>query len=1012
MKHLFVVLAMVFAGLAESTTALAQWADKDIAVYYLLTPSASPKRDQSVQFYPINQGSSPIDEFEARVYKNGQLLFTEDVHQTVVPNDWDSDPVRLKNTVHMEYEEEADIKLELIMEGDEVPNNNSTTMHVVMPRTMPYPFTWTEDNRQVNFHDGGFGSLDWKFDTYWGAYYMSDRSTNWMGTLISDVLEFPEGEAVKCSFEFATYGGDVTLYFTKDYGDYEFETDTVVVGQSTEDFTSTYYTFRAKGPAIMHITAALGGDWMASGSIYLRNICFSQAQKDLIAKKILQPNGQACVVGSEVKVAARFYNPSTDDIVNPTFCYDAGFGTVTETYQGTIASGETLDYTFEQGYIVDEPSEHQLKVWCVVEGDSDKDNDSLERMITYYKAVAFPYATCFDEEDTNLWTPVDTNGDGQTFDFMPMANNDMAATFYNYAALDINDALISPVMNIPAGKHRVDFNFACYNEQGDVNLKLYITNPEGEMQELFDRDLDSQWWQTGYHLFDVPEEGLYQFTFVAKGKQDAVVIDNFKVDDGEDLGITNVAFGTKSGFNLQPTTVTVSYANFGLSPQRDVLLGYSINNQEMVEEISTIEVLPGDTVSYTFNTLADISQVNMVYDLQAMILDKCGDEDINDFGLAPLLYNNQPKQIPYHQNFNNEDDMSSWELTSNLDPMFSGWSHSFMSGSYSTMGVLQHANWDEQQADSWAFSEGVEMQKGRYEVSYFHHESEWFDGEDYEQSFEVKMGREASAEGMTIDIDKKENVDVCFGPYEKIVRVVDIPEDGIYYLGFHCTSHTGMGYLAIDDVSIEALTEGKALPFVADFSEEGLQDWTFYNPNDWNYLQWKTDEGVLVANRTYDDQWTDPEGMVVAPKLHLDANSTVNVTVGYSVDCTDHKLTLALYAGNENNHGTMTTVKELPISKNEIEYTYTMETGSEPQDIYLGLRTNTKLDGTQDYSYGPYYTVTITSFKVEYDGTVEGIEQLQDEATSDAHAYNLQGQRVGSNYRGIVIKNGKKSIVR
>lgn len=994
------------ACLAESAPAWAQFADKDIAVYYLLTPTVSPKLDQSVQFYPVNLGQDPITQFEARVYKNGELLFTEQVHQTVVPNDWESDPVRLSKTVHMDYEETADLSLRLVLEGDQNQNNDSTTLHLTMPKTMDYPFTWTDENCRVNFHDSGFGSLDWQYDDYWGAYYMSDRSTNWMGTLISDVMEFPEQEAVKCSFEYATYGGDVTLYFTKDYGDNVYETDTVMVGQSTEDFSSTYYTFRAKGPAIMHISASLGGDWMASGSIFLRNICFSQAQKDLIAKRILQPVGNACAVGSgEVKVAARFYNPSTDDIENPTFCYDAGFGTVTETYQGIIASGESLDYTFEQGYECHEPGEQVLKVWCVVEGDSDPGNDLVEKSIIYYEPVAFPYECGFDEEENVLWTPVDMNGDGQTFAFLPMAGNDMAATFSNYAADVVDEQLISPVVCIPAGKHRVDFNFACYNEKGDVVVKLYLTDAQGQQQLLFERGLDSQLWQTGYHLFDVPTEGLYQFTFVAKGRKDAVVIDNFKVDDGEDLGITSVQFGTTSGFNLQPTTVTISYANFGLSAQRDVLLGYTINNEEMVEELNPAVVLPGDTVSYTFSTLADISQVGMTYFLTGYLLSPCGDEDLNDLAIAPELSNDAPQQIPYFNDFSDEERMKQWQMVSSVDDGYSGWEHTYSAGSYSPLGVLKHSNWDDNPADNWAFSEGIEIAKGRYEVSYFHHEAEWFDGDEYLQNFEVKMGTAPTAEGMSIEVDKQEDVDICMSPYAKITRVIDIPADGIYYLGFHNTSATTYGYTLIDDVRIDPLTESRALPYASDFAGADSLNWTFFDPNDWNYLLWQNIDGTLVADRTYDDMWTNPEGMVVSPKLHLEADRKVSITVDYSVVSDTPSLALNLYAGQENNEGTMELLQELPNDQHT--YTLLMETGSEPQDIFFGLRTNTVQDGTVDYSYGPFYTVEVSSVQVKYEGSV-AIEQLQDDNT-DAPAYNLMGQRTSSQ-QGFIIRTGKITI--
>ncbi len=44
------------------------------------------------------------------------------------------------------------------------------------------------------------------------------------------------------------------------------------------------------------------------------------------------------------------------------------------------------------------------------------------------------------------------------------------------------------------------------------------------------------------------------------------------------------------------------------------------------------------------------------------------------------------------------------------------------------------------------------------------------------------------------------------------------------------------------------------------------------------------------------------------------------------------------------------------------------------------------------------------------DGSVTGISKIQTETSNDAPIYNLNGQRVGTDYKGIVIQNGKKVI--
>lgn len=986
------------ALLAGATSALAQNAHPDIAVYYLLSPTTCAKCDQSVQFYPMNYGKAAIEQFEAHVYKNGELLFTEQVDQHIGPNDWISEPVRLQNTVHLDYEEDAMVSMRLVVEGDTDTSNDSTTMHITMPKLMDYPFVWSRENSQINFRNSGLDYLDWQYDEERDAYYMSDRVTNWMGTLTSDALPFPEGEAVRCSFEYGTSGGDITLFFTLDYGDNYIETDTLMVGQSIYDFSPTYFTFRAKGPAIVKVTATMAGAWNASGAIYLRNICFQQASKDLIVKEILQPLGNSSPINTDLPVAARFVNPSTDPISQPTFCYDAGWGTVREVYEGTIEAGSSLDYTFAQHLCVAEPCTRQLKVWCEVEDDSDESNDLLTRQMKYYEALAFPYQTTFDTGN-DLWTAIDDNGDGQTFAIELMPNNDMAADFWNYAANDINDRLVSPVILIPKGKHRVDFNFACYNAQRSVNLKLYLCPLSGEPQELFSRDLDSQLWQTGYQLFDMPAEGLCAFTFVAQGASDAVVIDNFKVDDGEDLGIIGISFGTISDYNLQSTTVTISYANFGMSAQQNVELGYGINDRQMVTETNPATIQPGDTLTYTFSTLADISTVGQTYELYGMLINPTGDEEINDYAAAQPIVNQAARELPYFCDFGDEEQTAQWLLQSNHNDYYSGWQTTYMSGSYSTLGVLRHSNWDTQASDSWAYSEGIAMTPGQYEVSYFHHEAEWFDGPDYVQDFELRMGQQRTPEAMNIAVDRQQKVDVCFGPYVKVVQVVDIPTAGIYYLGFHNTSAANYGSTTIDDVHIEALTQGQALPYASDFAGADSLQWSFYDPNNWYYLQWQNQDGVLVADRTEEnDAWTDPEGMVVSPKLHFDADRVVDITIDYEVITADSKLTLGLYGGTVNNSATMNLLTALPAD--DTQFTYQLQTGVKAKDYYLGFRSNTLHDGTQDYSYGPFYTLSISSVHVAYDAS-EAIGSIGSDQRPTIELRDLAGRLMATGTNAI-----------
>lgn len=782
----------------------------DLAVYYLYSPSPSAALDQHVRFFPFNEGTTTINGFEARVYKDGEFLFSEQVDVTIPKMDYRE--VVLSQAIHLEYGEETTISMRMVVPGDSNPSNDSTWFTFTMPPPMDFPFIWTSENCQKYFHTGDFGSIDWQWDSYYGAYYMANRASNWMGSLSTDVIPFPAGEAMKCSFEFATSGGDVTLYVTKDYGEGNWELDTVFLGHSTQDFSPFSYVSYPQGPAIVTFTASLGDDYFADGSIYLRNICFSFAGTDLATDFILSPVGTALVVPTAtVAVQARFRNKGSKPIENPLLCYDAGWGVVRENYTGIIQPGECIDYTFTQTYRVDAVNEQELRVWCEVDGDTDPSNDVLQKTMMYYEAQEFPYETGFDEGN-ELWSVIDRNGDGQSFEFLPMAGNDMAAVFFNYAANEVNDVLISPAVRIPTGKHRVAFRFACFNGKGDVRLRLLMGNTPvvEEMSELLmDRSLTNQNWFTGYHLLDIPQSGIYYFAFVAEGRKDAVVIDNFVVNDGEDLGLVNMQFDTESGYNLTETTITVEVANYGVSEQKDIELSYTLMDSiytplAIVDEILPFALQPGDTVRYTFQTPVDIAQIGMQYNAMVQFLSDGGDEWVNDELWAFPITNYLPRTVPYLCDFSDNDQVAEWVFTTNLPTeYYSGWQIGYTYSAPSPLAVLTHDNWDGITADSWAYSDGILLEAGTYLVSYNHRERDYFGGTEYLQSFTVHMGQHRSAKEMTISVDECHNVDIYKeGEFEHREKVVEIEEDGVYFIGFHNISPGNEGKTYIDDIEV------------------------------------------------------------------------------------------------------------------------------------------------------------------------------------------------------------------
>jgi hypothetical protein len=118
------------------------------------------------------------------------------------------------------------------------------------------------------------------------------------------------------------------------------------------------------------------------------------------------------------------------------------------------------------------------------------------------------------------------------------------------------------------------------------------------------------------------------------------------------------------------------------------------------------------------------------------------------------------------------------------------------------------------------------------------------------------------------------------------------------------------------------------------------------------------------------------------------------------------------YAINERPEGDGTTNIGMIIAKAG-EYTLRMQTESELPVTLIDHETGTY----QRFNAGDTYTFsavpgTINNRFTLLVGHATDVHQVMNETSSvkDQPTYNLNGQKVGNDYKGIVIRNGKKNI--
>ena len=147
------------------------------------------------------------------------------------------------------------------------------------------------------------------------------------------------------------------------------------------------------------------------------------------------------------------------------------------------------------------------------------------------------------------------------------------------------------------------------------------------------------------------------------------------------------------------------------------------------------------------------------------------------------------------------------------------------------------------------------------------------------------------------------------------------------------------------------------------------------------------------------------------PELEVEEADVTKTSTGNSV--TPTTITIAQLANNINNYVKIENAEYVSADGK----TLTFKVGDESFTVYnqwgiditsLAVGSKYTLTG-MGAVYKKNDTTTYQLYPIDFTlaTAIDGITTIDD---ADAPVYNLQGQRVGAEYRGVVIKNGKKLI--
>lgn len=357
---------------------------------------------------------------------------------------------------------------------------------------------------------------------------------------------------------------------------------------------------------------------------------------------------------------------------------------VTETFTGTIAAGEKVDYTFATKADMSQEQQYYVTAWVSLEGDMIPSNDKCTGKCKHIGVSQLPFHYDFSEMGIEAfesdWTVEDVNCDDSKWSYSEWVEDvdgNSGAVGCSGCWDDTrtgNDNLISLPINMSSGDHHILLNSRCVNDETTELLDvLYGTTTNvSEMTTIAELKVKSTEWVSYVVNFNVPADGVYYVALRVHSVEGMnVYVDEITVDAGffevsPSLVIDRVVLPYSNCDLSDQSLVGATITNKGTGPTDTFKLIYTINDNEPVEQVFEAVLAPTETATYYFDTRADFSEIG-TYNVLLKAISK---EDV-DSELRAEVSNYEPiTQMPIevdfisghnYDEFWNEMNPGSWE---------------------------------------------------------------------------------------------------------------------------------------------------------------------------------------------------------------------------------------------------------------------------------------------------------------------------------------------------------------
>lgn len=262
----------------------------------------------------------------------------------------------------------------------------------------------------------------------------------------------------------------------------------------------------------------------------------------------IAPIYSACDLGME-DITVTIKNFGTADITDVPVSYTINAGTpVTETATGTIAAGETMEYTFTAQADFSADGTYAIEVYTELTGDENTANDAATYEVINIAPAAIPYTNTLNAiEDFNGFGLEDANADENSWGVYSTAGVDGSQCVgYSYSSTNAaDDYIYTTCLDLAAGtNYKLSFQYKVQSADYPENLDVYIGTAQDATTmttQLIDLPgvVNIEFTEALVPVFSVPTDGIYYIGFHAYSDADmyAVYVDDIMIDFSNDANI-------------------------------------------------------------------------------------------------------------------------------------------------------------------------------------------------------------------------------------------------------------------------------------------------------------------------------------------------------------------------------------------------------------------------------------------------------------------------------------------